>query len=351
MATTLADIANEVGVSKMTVSRAINNHPAISVETRERILEVARRLNYRPNQHARALSTKRSYLIGLIVPDLMHSYFAELAKSIEAVARPAGYEILICNTEEDAATELTEVEVLRHRTDGLIIASSVPEEKAHAYRKMMREGAKIIFIDRHFKSLNCSAVTTDNVKVGMLATEHLIGLGHRRIGHLRGANVAVATDRLEGYKRALAKHQIRFHEKLIRDCGFFETDGYETMRSWIAEGTVPPAIFAVNDPAAVGAIHALEEAKIKIPHHTAIVGAGNIHYGDMLRVPLTTVTWDKTKMGHEAAHLLLDMLGRETKVKVNGKKGRIICEPELVVRISCGANRKIPAKETRLKMN
>ena len=344
MATTLADIAKELGVSKMTISRAINNHPAINAETRDRVLEVARRMNYQPNQHARALITNRSYLIGLIVPDLMHSYFAELARAIEAVVRPAGYKILICNTEEDAATELAEVEALRRRTDGLIIASAVPAEKARAYRKIMKEGTKIVLIDRHFETLHCPAVTTDNVKVGVLATEHLISLGHRRVGHLRGPDVAVAKDRFEGYKQALAKRKIRFDEKLVRECGFFEDDGYRAMRAWIAEGSVPSAIFAANDPGAIGAMQALDEAKIRVPDDTALVGAGNIHYGDMLRVPLTTVTWDKSHMGQQAANLLLGLIGRESDATTNGKRGRTICDPELVVRKSCGAGKRISVR-------
>src|SRR5262249_1615272 len=103
------------------------------------------------------------------------------------------------------------------------------------------------------------------------------------------------------------------------------------------EATVPSAIFAANDPSAIGAIHALDEAKIRVPEDTAIVGAGNIHYGDMLRVPLTTITWDKTKMGQQAATLLLGMIGRKSDEATNGKRGRTICEPELVVRKSCGA--------------
>jgi LacI family transcriptional regulator len=340
MPTTLDDIAKELGVSKMTVSRAINDHPGISAETRDRVLEMARRMSYRPNQHARALSTNRSYLIGLIVPDLMHSYFAELAKAIEAVARPAGYEILICNTEEDAATELAEVEALRHRTDGLIIASAVPAEKTRAYRKMIRQGAKIVLIDRHFENLNCPAVTTDDVRVGRLATEHLISLGHRRIGHLRGNDVALAADRFEGYKQALAAHKIRLDEKLVRDCGFLEGDGYRAMRAWIAQGTVPPAVFAANDPSAIGAIGAIEEAGMRVPEDVAVAGAGDIHYGDRLRVPLTTVTWDKTQMGHQAAHLLLNLLGAETDAAVNGNRGRVVCEPALVMRKSSGAGQK-----------
>jgi AcrR family transcriptional regulator len=124
MSITLADIARELGVSKMTVSRAINNHPEVHTETRRRVLALVRQLNYRPNHHARALATRRSHLLGLVVPDLMHSYFAEIAKAIEAEARAVNYEVVICNTEESAATELREVEALRHRTDGLIIASA-----------------------------------------------------------------------------------------------------------------------------------------------------------------------------------------------------------------------------------
>src|SRR2546428_4257810 len=106
MAVTLADIARELGVSKMTVSRAINNHPLINPQTRERVLEVARRLNYQPNQHARALATNRSYLIGVVVPDLMNLYFAEVTRAIESVKRPAGFQILICSSDEDVTREL-----------------------------------------------------------------------------------------------------------------------------------------------------------------------------------------------------------------------------------------------------
>ncbi len=119
MPVTLADIARELGVSKMTVSRAINNNPLISAETRKRVLEVARRMNYQPNQHARALATNRSYLIGIVVPDLMNLYFAEVIRAIETIARPAGFQLLICGTDEDTTREIGEVEALLQRTDGL----------------------------------------------------------------------------------------------------------------------------------------------------------------------------------------------------------------------------------------
>src|SRR5438045_9750737 len=125
MPTTLADIARALGVSKMTVSRAINDHPEISPETRARILDAAQRMNYRPNQFARALTTNRSYLIGIVVPDLMHSYFAEICRAVGIEARPVGYQNLICSTDEDAQKEMDEIEALLSRTDGLIVASAL----------------------------------------------------------------------------------------------------------------------------------------------------------------------------------------------------------------------------------
>src|SRR6266566_396075 len=123
MPTTLADIARALGVSKMTVSRAINNHPEISPDTRARILDAAQRMNYRPNQYARALTTNRSFLLGVVVPDLMHSYFAEICRGIESVAKPLGYQNLICSTDEDAPNEQVEIGALLPRTDGLILGA------------------------------------------------------------------------------------------------------------------------------------------------------------------------------------------------------------------------------------
>lgn len=334
MPITLADIARELGVSKMTVSRAINNHPLINGETRARVLEVARRLNYKPNQHARALATNRSYLIGIIVPDLMNLYFAEVARSIESITRPAGFQLLICSTDEDPTRERDEVEALLHRTDGLIISSVLPPTEAKAYRKMIQNGAHIVLVDRTMGNLRSPAVVTDNVQVGRLATEHLISLGHRRIGHLRGDASSVSAERFEGYKQALAEHQLPYDESLARECGLLESQGYEAIRSWLAQGEVPEAIFVVNDPAAVGAMQAMEEAGIKVGKEVAIVGAGNIHYGDMLRVPLTTVSWSRSEMGQQAARLLIQLINGESQA---AKPQHIILPPELIVRTSCGA--------------
>jgi LacI family transcriptional regulator, galactose operon repressor len=336
MPTTLEDIARALNVSKMTVSRAINNHPEISSETRTRILAVAQKMNYRPNQFARALTTNRSFLIGIVVPDLMHSYFSEICRGVESWARPLGYQNLICSTDEEARKEMDEIEALLSRTDGLIVASALVEKEIKFYRQLLDDGARIVLIDRLLQGLKCSAVITDDVQVGELATEHLIKLGHQKIGHLRGPDVSTSLKRFEGYMRALGKAGLRSPNSIVRECGFTENDGYIAMKRWIAEGSLPPAVFAANDPAAIGAMAALHDAGIEVPGDVAIVGAGSIHYGDMLRVPLTTVSWSTTEMGQAAASLLLEAIDPTQKTKIR----RVVVKPELVVRKSCGGQRQ-----------
>jgi LacI family transcriptional regulator len=264
----------------------------------------------------------------------MHSYFAEICRGVEAVARPLGYRNLICNTDEDAAKELDETEALLPRTDGLIVASSLPPRKVGFYRRVIKEGAKVVLIDRRLGGLGCPVVTTDDVQVGMLATEHLVGLGHRRIGHLRGTAASTAEGRFEGYRRALEKHGLASDETLVRDCGFTEREGYEATREWLAEGSVPGAIFAVNDPTAIGAMQALEEAGLRVGLDVALVGGGNIHYADMLRIPLTTVSWSRSEMGQQAARLLIQLIEGGAPPR---KKQQIVLPPELIVRDSSGA--------------
>jgi len=334
MSVTLADIASELGISKMTVSRAINNDPLVNAKTRERVLEVSSRLNYQPNHFARALVTNRSFLLGVIVPDLVHSYFAEILHGIGTYARPANFQIVIGNTEEHVAREVSEVEGLRWRTDGLIIAPSLPQSKADVYRSMLRDGTKIVFIDRTLDDVDCPMVTTDNVEVGRLATEHLINLGHERIGHLRGTTISTSKERLEGYKQALNKNRIAYDRKLVRECGVMESDGYRVMQSWIKAGDLPTAVFAVNDSVAIGAMRSLAEAGLRIGEELAIVGAGDIHHGDMLGVPLTTVSWPRSEMGQTAAKLLTQSIEGNSSGAGNRK---VILPPTLIVRRSCGA--------------
>lgn len=333
---TLSDIAREAGVSKMSVSRAINNLPKISAETRARVLKVAARLNYIPNRHARALTTNRSYLIGIVVPDMMHSFFAEMGRGIESLTRAAGYQNLVCNTDEDPALEMSEVSALLSHTDGLIIATALAPADTRFYRQIVKDGAKIVLVDRYLNGLRCPVVRTDDVMAGMLGAEHLIKLGHRRIGYLCGVRTSNAADRFLGYKQALKKHKLPYDASLVRVSGFpYEETGYEVVDYWIREGSIPRAVLAFSDPAAIGAMRAAADAGLRVPEDLAIVGCGRIRYGDLLRVPLTTVSWPARGIGRAAASQLIEMINssrNETR-----RAGATIFTPALVIRGSCGS--------------
>lgn len=333
---TLSDIAREAGVSKMSVSRAINNLPKISSETRARVLKVASRLNYIPNRHARALTTNRSYLIGIVVPDMMHSFFAEMSRGIESLTKAAGYQNLICNTDEEPSLEMNEVSALLNHTDGLIIATTLAPTDTKYYAKLIKDGAKIVLVDRYLNGVRCPIVRTDDVLAGMLGAEHLIKLGHRRIGYLCGVRTSNAADRFLGYKQALKKHKLPFDPSLVRVSGFpYEETGYEVVDYWIREGSMPPAVLAFSDPAAIGAMRAATDAGLKVPNDLAIVGCGRIRYGDLLRVPLTTVSWPARGIGRAAASQLIEMIN--SKRGETRRSGETIFTPMLVVRGSCGA--------------
>jgi DNA-binding LacI/PurR family transcriptional regulator len=198
---------------------------------------------------------------------------------------------------------------------------------------MIKDGARIVFVDRTLENLRCPSVATDNIKVGLLATEHLISLGHQRIGHLRGDSSSVSSERHEGYRRALAGKKIPYDKSLVRSCGFLESEGYAAMNNWLVQGNVPEAIFVVNDPAAIGAMRALDEAGLQAGKDVALVGAGNIHYGAMLRVPLTTISWSKSEMGRSVARLLIELI--EDKAPAT-RAQHVVLEPELLIRNSCG---------------
>jgi LacI family transcriptional regulator len=333
---TLSDIALEAGVSKMSVSRAINNLPKISAETRERVLKVARRLNYQPNRYARALMTNRSYLIGIVVPDLTHSFFAEMSRGIESRTRVAGYQNLMCNTDEDPVLEIKEVSALLSHTDGLIIATALAPTDTKFYRKIIRDGANIVLVDRYLNGVRCPVFRTDDVMAGMLGAEHLIKLGHRRIGYLCGVRTSNALDRFLGYQQALKKHKLPFDPSLVRLSGFpYEPTGYEVVANWIREGNMPTAVLAFSDPAAIGAMRAATDAGLRVPDDLAIVGCGRIHYLDLLRVPLTTVTWPPIGIGGAAADRLIEMIkGKRGETR---SAGETIFTPALVVRASSGA--------------
>ena len=333
MSVRMKDIARDLGVSVVTISKVLRNHPDIGDETRERVLTRVKELQYRPNLAARSLATGRTYLVGLVVPDLLHPFFAEIAKALSDVLKANGYYLLISSSDEDPELEHREVDqLLARRLDGLIIASCRPT--ADLFFRIEKQKTPYVLIDRSLPGLSANFVGVDDEAVGMLATKHLIAIGCKRIAHIRGPETSPGVRRLEGYKRALAISGQRVNDNYIipelkGDVGTRQR-GAEAMGQLLSLKPRPDGVFCFNDPLAMGAMnHALDQG-LRIPEDIAVIGCGNLHYDDSLRVPLSSIDQHSQRIGEEAARVTLGILS----AKVPPKPEVIVLQPELVVRRS-----------------
>ena len=324
-------IAAELGVSVTTVSKVLNERADIGPATRARVLAKVQELGYRPNAVARSLSLRRTHTLGVIIPDLMHSFFVEVVAGFEAVASARGYGLLLCSSGEDARKERREIEMLRaRRVDGIVLASA-DAGNTDLLQGLTALGSGLVMIDRDdHPRLECHRVLTDDELVGRLATEHLLDQGRRAIAHLTGPPFVHARRREQGYRAALHDRGLTLRSGWIAKCGFMEANGYAAMQRVLQVRPRVDAVFAANDPAAIGAMKAIWEAGLRVPDDIAVVGAGDVAYGDLLKVPLTTVSWSKEELGRRAAELILDQIDRHP----TGPFERVVIPPRLVVRAS-----------------
>jgi LacI family transcriptional regulator len=331
MPVTMQDIARDLKVSVVTVSKVLRNQGRISEATRKRVLQRAKKLNYQMNLVARSLVTRRTYTIGLLLPEFAHPFFAEVARAIAHTVRPLGYHVVISSFEEDPALEMSEVDsLLARQVDGLIIATVQPSRHVDMFKRVQERKTPFVLIDRPIRGLRACFVGVDNRAIGRLATEHLIARGCSRIAHLRGPEIGIAEERLEGYRHALTQSGLHSHPGHVVTVGHGEATGYEGMRKLLQVRPLPDGVFCYNDPVAIGAMKAILEAGLKLPQDIALVGAGNVHYCATLAVPLTSVDQGTCRIGTLAAQLLLERIASKRTVPPE----KILIPPKLVERES-----------------
>lgn len=328
----LKDIAQDLNVSVVTVSKVLRDHPDISRETRDRVLQRVKELNYRPNLAARALVTGRSYAVGLIVPDLVHPFFGQVAKALSSTLRSKGYSLVLASSEDDPDLERQEIEqLLARRVDVLVIASS--QWTAGSFRRVEEQKTPYVLVDRRFAGLAANFVGVDDIEVGRIATEHLMAAGCRRLAHIGGPQVSTAIGRAQGFRKVLTAHQVpdRPEYVIMREHGDDAGDvsGYQAMKRLLALHPRPDGVFCYNDPTALGAMKAAMEAGLDIPNDVALVGCGNVAYADFLRIPLTSIDQQSNTIGERAARLALTLLDQDSS-----RPKQILIEPQLVERAS-----------------
>jgi len=334
MVVRLKDVAQDLGLSAVTVSKVLRNHPDISEETRKRVLKRLKEMNYQPNLVARSLITGRTWTLGILVPDLLHPFFASIAQSIAQAIQPNGYSLLITSSDENVDRERRGIDdLLARRVECLMIASA--QWRVESFRRIEEQNTPYILLDRQFAGLAANFVGVDDQAVGALATRHLIEQGCRNIAHIRGPEVSTALGRLEGYRQALHEAGIQSlpgHILSLGNSGDHRGDlgGYEAARQLLKNKNRPDGIFCFNDPSALGAMRAILDTGLRIPEDIAVVGCGNLSYSDFLRVPLSSVDQGSEEIGRQAAQLAMELIAQ----KVPAPPVTKLTDPQLVVRAS-----------------
>lgn len=330
---TIYDIAQQLNLSPATISRGLKNHPAISEDTKKRIVEYAKSVGYQANKFARALRNKTTSAIGVIVPKLDSQFMSSALAGMEKVANSAGYNLIISQSLETEAKEIENAEIMfNNRVDGLIVSLSFNTRDISHFKPFSVKGIPIIFFDRTSDDLNCPTVEIDNFKAGYEATKHLIDQGSRRIMHITGnLQRNVYTDRFDGYKRALTEAGIEFSEDLTLLTRLDIEAGVSAGRQIVTSDPMPDGIFVANDLCAVACMQALKKEGVRIPEDIAIVGFNNDPITGFVEPNLSTIDYPSQQMGEAAAKRLIDILTRKTSVI---QKSRVYIQSKLIIRES-----------------
>ena len=306
---TIKDVARASGVSPMTVSRVINGSDRVSPETRQRVEQAIADLGYIPSRLARGLIRQKTGTFALIVPDVANPFFTLIVRGAEDVARRGGYRIILCDTRADLTIERGVIEeMLAHRVDGIAIAPVSDRSKPHLQR-LASYGVQFVLIDRTVAGIESDVVLGDNVGGARRLVEHLISLGHRRIGFITEADdVSTARDRRQGYEAALAAAGIDVDPSLVVRSRPDPAGGLEGMRPLLELGVPPTAVFAVNNLVAVGAIEAVRAAGLEVPDDVAIVCFDDIEHASRLYPFLTVMAQPAETLGTLGTQLLLERI-------------------------------------------
>lgn len=333
---TLKDIARIAKVSPATVSLVINNRPGVGEETRDRVLMIVQLLNYTPNLVARSLVKGRSHHIAMLITNTLNPIFPEMAAGVDHVLKEFGYSVSIISTQDDIDTEGKEIVKIRARgVDGIIASASLIDDEN--IRLLATSGYPVVSVLRRVYDCDeLDYVIVDNIKGGYLAAEHLIRLGHKRIGVIKGpSNTSTGVERFEGALDAFSDYGLPVADDLLAQGDYFKKSGYLVTTNLMKgpKKNRPTAIYACNDEMALGAFEAIFDMGLKLPDDVALVGFNNIEATALRTIEITTVSQRKHEMGRLAAKRLID--------KIEKKRGyktplQVILEPELIIRKSCG---------------
>lgn len=334
---TIKDIAQMLGLSKSTVSRALIGRSDIHPETKNKVVELAKQLKYEPNTLALNLKQQKTNTIGVIIPETINRFFARSVGGIQRVADMAGMNVMICQSNESYLTEKNNLHsLLSSRVDGLLVAISRETDRTDHFRPILERGIPLVFFDRICENLGASQVFTDNAEISFQGTEHLISQGCKRIAFMAGPqHLFTSRNRLQGYSDALKKHNLPVQESLIIHSQYRTNKVEEFARYLISMPQRPDAIFAINDYAAIEMMHIFKKSGLRIPHDVAVLGFNNENMCQFVEPALSSIDHPAKDMGAAAAEILINHIRHQDL-----KPEQRIIKSKLVIRES---TLKIPA--------
>lgn len=331
--TTIHDIAKALELTASTVSRALNDHPKISIETKEIVRKKAKELNYTANTLAASLRTGKAKTIGLIVPRINRFFISNTISGIESVTNKAGYNIIICQSEENLQKEEQNIiTLINSRVDGIMIAISFETATSKHIEKARKSGIPIVQFDRIREDVPVSNVLNDNEMASYLAVTHLLEQGYTSIAHFAGPlHINIYRQRLAGYKKALKEHNIIFDESLVFENVLDKEKGYQTTCQIINNQLNVDAIFSSSDYSALGALLAAKQLQVNVPQQLGIVGFANEPFTEFVSPSLTSINQFAEEMGATVAKTIIDQIENHNEELVPKS---ISIVPKLIVRES-----------------
>lgn len=328
---TIIDIAQALRISKSTVSRALKDAPDVKEETKKAVKALAEQLDYHPNKLALSLLNRQTNTIGVITPNLDY-VLATMVKGIDEVALEAGYTVMVCQSDERFGREIVNTKrLLDSSVDGFMVSVSSETKVFEHIKKIHNKKIPLVFFDRVVESIDAPKVRLDNVMGGALAAQHLVDQGYKKIAILAGPeNLDISNKRMEGYLHVLRENNMRADKKLIIHCDFDQQYAYEATKELLAMKKRPDAIFTISDRMAIGAMLAIKEKGLQMPHDIGLIGFNNEPVTSLVTPSISSIEMYSFEMGKATAKLFIEMLHGDPEKLAK----EIVIKPKLFIRES-----------------
>jgi len=314
-------LAEKLNMAPSTVSRALNDSYEISQATKEKVLALAKQLNYQPNPYARSLRAHKSKTIGVIIPERINNFFAQVIDGIEAITQQHGYHLLVYNSHEDVEQEKKIISyLLGGRVDAIVMSVSSQTSSSEHLAQVQRQGIPIIFFDRIASDISTTKFITNDYQSGYDATQHLIAMGCQKVNFLLlSKEITIGKERLRGYLDAMKASDLPFSEDWIIQCFQNEKDNMELFKSFLYPIDRPDGLISSVEKLALTAYHAIHQSKLRIPQDIKLITFSNMKIADLLNPPLSTISQPAYEIGRECANLLMSNLKNPNQIPIDNE--------------------------------